>query len=928
MFKIKSHPIIFMLVISVTSFILSACGETLTDADYLARAKDSQDKGDMEGSIIYLKNALSVNPDNIEARLNLGQIYVDIGSGPDAEKELRRAMKLGLDAKAVNVPLARALLMQDKFDAVLELATDSEAIDKEQLALLSALQGHAYLGLDDIDKAEGAYVKAQSLNANEPEAYLGMARLSLRGKDRKTAGNWIARALEIAPDFAGAWSVKGDLARTEGDVEQAELAYTQAINYSAKKLELYYKRAVVRISMGNYKGAELDVAEIRRINPKSPSADYAQGLMLFNKETYPAARESFQQVVALADHYMPAVYYLGVTNYILGDMESAYHYLLQYANFNHDYVPAQQMLAMVEIQNKNYEAARRRITPLLVLLPDDLLTLRLMSKIAIAQGDSAEAIEYLKKEIEQRPESASGYARIGMAMLMEGEDEEAALQLQKAIELDDDSKLIEFMLILHLLSQEKTSEALAAANKYVLKYPDSAMGLNLLGLLQLKDGQRQQAKMTFEKILHDLPGEPGAAHNLAILEKQDGNLEHAVMLYRSVLDHNPRHLRSAVYLAGLLFQLNRDDEARKVLEGAIAQEPDILEPRLFLAKYQLEGGDAGGALNTLQPVMQKSPNHPLLLYIKGKASLMTNDGKGAVDAFVNLARVRPNSAEVHYLLAMSYYRMGMEDQMTKALIRSLEINPNHKYSNIALAGLLVRKNKVDDAIVLLDKLEKLNPELPDIYVEKAKIALLRGQLNEAIISYKKLAELAPDSDVITKLALVQIQAGQTENSFSTLREWLLIHPDDIQVRYNLGSSYYMLGRIEDARTEFLRIITDVPDHALTLNYLAWLYRQGDPKLAREYAERALELSPDSPNIMQTLAIILIEQDMVQQAVILLKKAHDIKPDDPNITYHYALALASSGEKENARRLLSRILSEDRRFQKEQEAKKLLGDLKE
>jgi cytochrome c-type biogenesis protein CcmH/NrfG len=153
----------------MASLILSGCGETLTDAEYLARARDYQEKGEINSSTIELKNALKVNLDNIEARWMLGNIYLDSGKGPAAEKELTRAMELGMAPEAVVVPLASALLLQNKFQEVLDLEVDYAALDSRVVATVWALQGHAYLGLNELEEAVNAYEKAQNLNSGEPE---------------------------------------------------------------------------------------------------------------------------------------------------------------------------------------------------------------------------------------------------------------------------------------------------------------------------------------------------------------------------------------------------------------------------------------------------------------------------------------------------------------------------------------------------------------------------------------------------------------------------------------------------------------------------------------------------------------------------------------------------------------------------------------
>ena len=73
------------------TLLLSACGTELSDQEYVSRAKDALDKGELRSASIYLKNALAQNPNNAEARWLLGKAHLDIGDGGSAEKELLRA---------------------------------------------------------------------------------------------------------------------------------------------------------------------------------------------------------------------------------------------------------------------------------------------------------------------------------------------------------------------------------------------------------------------------------------------------------------------------------------------------------------------------------------------------------------------------------------------------------------------------------------------------------------------------------------------------------------------------------------------------------------------------------------------------------------------------------------------------------------------
>ena len=72
--------------------LLAACGKDYTDIEHVQRAKDFQDSQQFDAVTIELKNALSKNPENVEARWMLGLAYLDQRAGTNAgERAASRA---------------------------------------------------------------------------------------------------------------------------------------------------------------------------------------------------------------------------------------------------------------------------------------------------------------------------------------------------------------------------------------------------------------------------------------------------------------------------------------------------------------------------------------------------------------------------------------------------------------------------------------------------------------------------------------------------------------------------------------------------------------------------------------------------------------------------------------------------------------------
>ena len=58
---------------------LAACTQSFTDSEHIEKAGEHINKREFKAAEIELKNALQINQSNAEARLLLGQVYLDNG---------------------------------------------------------------------------------------------------------------------------------------------------------------------------------------------------------------------------------------------------------------------------------------------------------------------------------------------------------------------------------------------------------------------------------------------------------------------------------------------------------------------------------------------------------------------------------------------------------------------------------------------------------------------------------------------------------------------------------------------------------------------------------------------------------------------------------------------------------------------------------
>jgi Tfp pilus assembly protein PilF len=167
------------LIISVVLLTggIAGCGKSEDPQTLVSDAKRYEEKGDNSAAIIQLKNALQKNPNDPEARYLLGTIYRKTGDLQSAEKELRRALNLGIEPAKVIPDLGKTLLDLGQFQQVLD--ETKPLFETKNSAEISTLRGNASLALGKGEEAKELFKRALEDKPNFSDALVGVAFYSL-----------------------------------------------------------------------------------------------------------------------------------------------------------------------------------------------------------------------------------------------------------------------------------------------------------------------------------------------------------------------------------------------------------------------------------------------------------------------------------------------------------------------------------------------------------------------------------------------------------------------------------------------------------------------------------------------------------------------------------------------------------------------------
>ncbi len=905
-------------------FILSACGSKSAQ-EHLAAAKDALASADTETAIIELKNALQKDNRSAESRWLLGKIYLDRGDTLSAGKELQRAYDLEWSYNEVTPALAEALLAQGLFAEVRSLATE-QALDNRAQVQLLALQALAAMAMGEPDEATKQLDKALNINPQSPEALLAKAQLLAGRNELAEAQAILDPLLEQNPDNPKIWGLAGDIYNANQQPEQALSAYSQSLALHAGNFSVIFKRGLLALHLQDTEQAQQDASTLLKMSRTHPLSNYLQGLIDYQAQRYDQAITSLSAAEPIATNYPLTLFFLGSANFIQGHLDQAEIYAARFHNLIPHSNRGRKLLAIILLNQRQYGEVPDLLQPVLDANPDDTETLNLMASALLADGKSDEGIALLKRVAELHPDSPVAQVKLGAGLLMKGNYDNAAQPLKTALELDPDFQQADALLILNHVRHKDFDAAIKAAEEYRFRHITSPTPLTLLGQVYQAAGQTGEAAQAFTKALELDPGEPGANHGLAQLAAQRDDFALARKHYKNVLKHHKNHLPALIQLSLLDAKQQQWDAMESHLKQAIEAHPAALQPRLLLGRLYLGRSRPDKVSQVFLDLENEKKLAPAVLQLLALAQLATQDNSQAQFTLSQLDQAIPDSAPTHYLMAKAANGLGESEQAMSLLEDSLQLDPNHFPSRIALAQLKLKQQDLKAFEEHVNLLTQQAPAHPDVLTLRTSQALVHNDWKSALDLAKQAYAANPSPTLLGMFSAVKQLCGDCQEVSQWLSEWIEKHPDDMSARIELANTLQLEGHIEKAQVHYRAILQNSPNHLVALNNLAWNLREKEPQTALAYAKRASEISPDSADILDTLAVVEYHNEDYVAAESSIARALEIRPDNPSILYHQAMIALANGNNKVAGRVLAELARSDVDFPEKQKAEKLLQDI--
>ena len=343
------------------------------------------------------------------------------------------------------------------------------------------------------------------------------------------------------------------------------------------------------------------------------------------------------------------------------------------------------------------------------------------------------------------------------------------------------------------------------------------------------------------------------------------------------------------------------------LEEAWQKNPQDLQLGLSLLQHYLKHQDNSRVLVLAEQLYATYPNNSQVLKALIVSLLANGDANTALEHANKLTELQFSSPDAWYLLGLAYsQKSDSAPAAQKALDRALALQADNLPALELKTRLYFREQQYQEALESARSLQTRFPALPLGYRIEGDIQTQQRDFAKAVPAFQAAFNKAPSLALALALANAQWRADNPTEALKTLKSWLATNPKDIDARTQLLMYLNLLQRNTEAIAEGETILRQEPNNGIAVNNLAALYQQVGDKRALEFAERAIQLVPDSPDVADTLGWILVQsKQQLPRGIELLRQAV-AKKADPQIRYHLAAAYAKAGQREEALRELDKL----------------------
>lgn len=484
-------------------------------------------------------------------------------------------------------------------------------------------------------------------------------------------------------------------------------------------------------------------------------------------------------------------------------------------------------------------------------------------RYAIVTSDYQAAADYLTQALAGDPTNSDIAGSALLSYIALGDWDRARAIAATLSLTKQTNSLVDLVTLAGLVQDEKYADAVAALDKGRTAGPlvDGIFrGWALVGA-----GQMGDALKAFDKVAEDKGLRPFALQQKALALASVGDFEAADKILSSDdAKAFAQSRRGLIAHAQILSQLERDKDALKLLDAMAGPAPQDRE--LASIRQALVEG------KTVPFTLIRSAKDGLAELFLAVGSILSTEPApkdlppdqarpqtADVLMFARTAKyLRPDLADADLLIAATVQEQK-QNALAISVLRQIDpAGPMGIEAQYGLANALVSDGQLDEAIQVLKALTAAVPDRPDTWA--------------ALGDVQRRAERYADGADAYSRALATIGAPKTE-------QWVLF--------YARGICYERMKDWTKAEADFRKALELSPDQPDVLNYLGYslLEKTTNYTEALQMIAKAAKAVPDSGAIADSLGWAYYRTGDYPKAEVEMERAINLMPNDPVVNDH-------------------------------------------
>ncbi|WP_051234255.1 tetratricopeptide repeat protein [Halomonas halocynthiae] len=344
------------------------------------------------------------------------------------------------------------------------------------------------------------------------------------------------------------------------------------------------------------------------------------------------------------------------------------------------------------------------------------------------------------------------------------------------------------------------------------------------------------------------------------------------------------------------------------LPAAAAEHPDAWRLRAAIA---LDTGAPQRAYDSARQGLKLQPEDLQLMMLQAQAEIRlgrTENAEATTDA---LLEKHGSTSGLRLLLASLYLQENQPDPAHRLLQPLLSNGTTPDSALLMLGGIAQNEDDVDSALLYYRKV----PEGKNFLLSRSRAAFTLASHDRLIdgqrfLASERRAHPAFSAGLIGVEVNLLDRFGQSAQATNLLTDFLNQHPGNAELRHMLAIRAFRDGDLAMMEAQLRIALEQDPNDAVALNALG--YTLADEQIpsrideAARLIERAYQLDPDNPAVLDSLGWVRFRQGDPQAALPLLEKAWQQMPDQ-EVASHLIEVLWTLGQQTHARQMLKLAL---------------------